>query len=255
MSCSKKLKHEEEIKNGIAFLHYAAVTVSQKDPALKSGTLAVSTWTPSMAPLVQIQHISIRFPWVLRVFVWACQWCTFRCPESLRPDTVRPCLLPCKRDCIITPYSDWSPCPSTCQPGSSLLASLHTVRPCRVSHSPNAKGIHSSWYDCELMKHTKYAHHYFSTSREIIKLSCTLRQNTATFNSVWIVSCLINVMEIQSVFSKKNIRTFVLIFTSTGADCESYIYRGNHKMHLWMDGRMDGKSKTQWKCYWLFQPI
>ncbi|XP_069032136.1 thrombospondin type-1 domain-containing protein 7A [Embiotoca jacksoni] len=40
-----------------------------------------------------------------------------KCPESLRPDTVRPCLLPCKRDCIITPYSDWSVCPSTCQAG------------------------------------------------------------------------------------------------------------------------------------------
>ncbi|XP_056154112.1 thrombospondin type-1 domain-containing protein 7A [Lampris incognitus] len=38
-----------------------------------------------------------------------------KCPESLRPDTVRPCLLPCKRDCIVTPYSEWIPCPSTCQ--------------------------------------------------------------------------------------------------------------------------------------------
>ncbi|XP_030267680.1 thrombospondin type-1 domain-containing protein 7A [Sparus aurata] len=40
-----------------------------------------------------------------------------KCPESLRPDTVRPCLLPCKRDCIVTPYSEWSPCPTTCQAG------------------------------------------------------------------------------------------------------------------------------------------
>uniref|UniRef100_A0AAR2LAI8 Thrombospondin type-1 domain-containing protein 7A n=1 Tax=Pygocentrus nattereri TaxID=42514 RepID=A0AAR2LAI8_PYGNA len=38
-----------------------------------------------------------------------------KCPESLRPETVRPCLLPCKRDCIVTPYSDWTPCPTTCQ--------------------------------------------------------------------------------------------------------------------------------------------
>uniref|UniRef100_A0A3Q3WEJ1 Thrombospondin type-1 domain-containing protein 7A n=1 Tax=Mola mola TaxID=94237 RepID=A0A3Q3WEJ1_MOLML len=43
-----------------------------------------------------------------------------KCPESLRPDTVRPCLLPCKRDCIVTPYSDWSPCPLTCKAGISL---------------------------------------------------------------------------------------------------------------------------------------
>uniref|UniRef100_A0A8C1ZUP2 Thrombospondin type-1 domain-containing protein 7A n=1 Tax=Cyprinus carpio TaxID=7962 RepID=A0A8C1ZUP2_CYPCA len=46
--------------------------------------------------------------------------CFYRCPESLRPDTVRPCLLPCKRDCIVTPYSDWTPCPSTCQTGGAV---------------------------------------------------------------------------------------------------------------------------------------
>uniref|UniRef100_A0A8B9KE92 Thrombospondin type-1 domain-containing protein 7A n=1 Tax=Astyanax mexicanus TaxID=7994 RepID=A0A8B9KE92_ASTMX len=40
-----------------------------------------------------------------------------KCPESLRPETVRPCLLPCKRDCIVTPYSDWTPCPSSCNAG------------------------------------------------------------------------------------------------------------------------------------------
>uniref|UniRef100_A0A4W4HJ75 Thrombospondin type-1 domain-containing protein 7A n=1 Tax=Electrophorus electricus TaxID=8005 RepID=A0A4W4HJ75_ELEEL len=43
-----------------------------------------------------------------------------KCPESIRPDTVRPCLLPCKRDCIVTPYSDWTPCPSTCQAGGAM---------------------------------------------------------------------------------------------------------------------------------------
>ncbi|XP_042563094.1 thrombospondin type-1 domain-containing protein 7A-like, partial [Clupea harengus] len=43
-----------------------------------------------------------------------------KCPESLRPETVRPCLLPCKRDCVVTPYSDWSPCPATCQTGLKL---------------------------------------------------------------------------------------------------------------------------------------
>ncbi|XP_063755232.1 thrombospondin type-1 domain-containing protein 7A isoform X1 [Eleginops maclovinus] len=42
-----------------------------------------------------------------------------KCPESLRPDTVRPCLLPCKRDCIVTPYSDWSVCPATCRTGGN----------------------------------------------------------------------------------------------------------------------------------------
>ncbi|XP_031134376.1 thrombospondin type-1 domain-containing protein 7A isoform X3 [Sander lucioperca] len=51
-----------------------------------------------------------------------------KCPESLRPDTVRPCLLPCKRDCIITPYSDWSPCPSTCQPGGNTKKKQYRKR-------------------------------------------------------------------------------------------------------------------------------
>ncbi|MBZ3873498.1 Thrombospondin type-1 domain-containing protein 7A [Sciurus carolinensis] len=40
-----------------------------------------------------------------------------KCPESLRPETVRPCLLPCRKDCIMTPYSDWTPCPSSCREG------------------------------------------------------------------------------------------------------------------------------------------
>uniref|UniRef100_A0A8C6PXE4 Thrombospondin type-1 domain-containing protein 7A n=1 Tax=Nothobranchius furzeri TaxID=105023 RepID=A0A8C6PXE4_NOTFU len=42
-----------------------------------------------------------------------------KCPDSLRPDTVRPCLLPCKRDCVVTPYSSWSPCPTACPAGNT----------------------------------------------------------------------------------------------------------------------------------------
>ncbi|XP_067891137.1 thrombospondin type-1 domain-containing protein 7B isoform X4 [Heterodontus francisci] len=45
-----------------------------------------------------------------------------RCPESTRPETVRPCLLPCKKDCIVTPFSDWTPCPTICQQGNSSFA-------------------------------------------------------------------------------------------------------------------------------------
>ncbi|XP_075443351.1 thrombospondin type-1 domain-containing protein 7A [Ascaphus truei] len=40
-----------------------------------------------------------------------------KCPESFRPETMRPCLLPCRKDCIVTPYSDWTPCPTSCQEG------------------------------------------------------------------------------------------------------------------------------------------
>uniref|UniRef100_A0A672YXA7 Thrombospondin, type I, domain containing 7Ba n=1 Tax=Sphaeramia orbicularis TaxID=375764 RepID=A0A672YXA7_9TELE len=37
-----------------------------------------------------------------------------RCPDSTRPETVRPCVLPCKKDCMVTPFSEWTACPSTC---------------------------------------------------------------------------------------------------------------------------------------------
>ncbi|XP_034549450.1 thrombospondin type-1 domain-containing protein 7B [Notolabrus celidotus] len=39
-----------------------------------------------------------------------------RCSDSARPETTRPCLLPCKKDCIVTPFSEWTACPSSCMP-------------------------------------------------------------------------------------------------------------------------------------------
>lgn len=73
-----------------------------------------------------------------------------RCPESLRPETVRPCLLPCKRDCIVTPYSDWSPCPSTCQRGMSLLMChtciIKTIHSMDCICSPNPALLHCKMF-------------------------------------------------------------------------------------------------------------
>ncbi|XP_042638425.1 thrombospondin type-1 domain-containing protein 7B [Orycteropus afer afer] len=43
------------------------------------------------------------------------------CPDSTRPETVRPCLLPCKKNCIVTPFSEWTPCPSLCQSGNATI--------------------------------------------------------------------------------------------------------------------------------------
>uniref|UniRef100_A0A8C1KEC3 Thrombospondin type-1 domain-containing protein 7A n=1 Tax=Cyprinus carpio TaxID=7962 RepID=A0A8C1KEC3_CYPCA len=40
-----------------------------------------------------------------------------KCPEAPRPESVRPCLLPCKRDCIVTPFSEWTECPISCGAG------------------------------------------------------------------------------------------------------------------------------------------
>ncbi|XP_061597146.1 thrombospondin type-1 domain-containing protein 7A [Cololabis saira] len=51
-----------------------------------------------------------------------------KCPESLRPDTVRPCLLPCKRDCMVSPYSDWSACPPACPAGGNMKKKQYRKR-------------------------------------------------------------------------------------------------------------------------------
>ncbi|XP_073401660.1 thrombospondin type-1 domain-containing protein 7B isoform X1 [Dendrobates tinctorius] len=42
-----------------------------------------------------------------------------RCPESTKPDTFRSCTLPCTKDCIVTLFSNWTPCPKACQPGNA----------------------------------------------------------------------------------------------------------------------------------------
>ncbi|XP_040827450.1 thrombospondin type-1 domain-containing protein 7B [Ochotona curzoniae] len=46
---------------------------------------------------------------------------TKRCPDSTRPETVRPCFLPCKKDCVVTAFSEWTPCPKLCQPGNATV--------------------------------------------------------------------------------------------------------------------------------------
>ncbi|KAL2087598.1 hypothetical protein ACEWY4_016426 [Coilia grayii] len=37
-----------------------------------------------------------------------------RCPISSRPLSERMCELPCPVSCVVTPFSEWSPCPDTC---------------------------------------------------------------------------------------------------------------------------------------------
>lgn len=53
------------------------------------------------------------------LFCFICLWIR-RCPESVRPEAVRPCLLPCRKDCVVTLFSEWTPCPTACQPGKPL---------------------------------------------------------------------------------------------------------------------------------------
>ncbi|XP_072198495.1 thrombospondin type-1 domain-containing protein 7B [Excalfactoria chinensis] len=51
-----------------------------------------------------------------------------RCPDSTRPETVRPCLLPCKKDCIVTPFSEWTRCPTVCQHGNATAVKQSRYR-------------------------------------------------------------------------------------------------------------------------------
>uniref|UniRef100_A0A803WA16 Thrombospondin type-1 domain-containing protein 7A n=1 Tax=Ficedula albicollis TaxID=59894 RepID=A0A803WA16_FICAL len=51
-----------------------------------------------------------------------------RCPESIRPEVVRPCLLPCRKDCVVTLFSEWTPCPTACQPGNATAVKQSRYR-------------------------------------------------------------------------------------------------------------------------------
>uniref|UniRef100_A0A8B9RHX2 Thrombospondin type-1 domain-containing protein 7A n=1 Tax=Astyanax mexicanus TaxID=7994 RepID=A0A8B9RHX2_ASTMX len=39
-----------------------------------------------------------------------------KCPDGPRPASVRSCVLPCKKDCIVTAFSEWTSCPTSCEP-------------------------------------------------------------------------------------------------------------------------------------------
>ncbi|KAM4697904.1 thrombospondin type-1 domain-containing protein 7B [Rhinophrynus dorsalis] len=53
---------------------------------------------------------------------------TKRCPESTRPETFRHCLLPCKKDCVVTLFSEWTSCPTLCQPGNTTAVKQSRYR-------------------------------------------------------------------------------------------------------------------------------
>uniref|UniRef100_H3D083 Thrombospondin type-1 domain-containing protein 7A n=1 Tax=Tetraodon nigroviridis TaxID=99883 RepID=H3D083_TETNG len=51
-----------------------------------------------------------------------------RCSDSARPEAIRPCAFPCKRDCVVTPFSEWTACPSTCLPDNATVATQSRYR-------------------------------------------------------------------------------------------------------------------------------
>ncbi|XP_046701231.1 thrombospondin type-1 domain-containing protein 7B isoform X2 [Silurus meridionalis] len=51
-----------------------------------------------------------------------------RCPDSARLDSVQSCVLPCKRDCVVTLFSEWTVCPHTCLPANSTTPTQSRYR-------------------------------------------------------------------------------------------------------------------------------
>lgn len=91
-----------------------------EDTSVPSANSSISRAIPGTAVNDAFCSVGMQTRKVICVRVNVGQVPPKKCPESLRPETVRPCLLPCKRDCVVTPYSDWTPCPSICQTGGSV---------------------------------------------------------------------------------------------------------------------------------------
>lgn len=83
----------------------------------RAGELGMDTYCQNGKETQNLSsQILLRLLW--RILV---SWFYLRCPESSRPDSIRSCPLPCKTDCIITPFSEWSTCPSSCLSGKHIF--------------------------------------------------------------------------------------------------------------------------------------
>ncbi|KAG5271570.1 hypothetical protein AALO_G00181530 [Alosa alosa] len=83
-----------------------------EDPSVASTNASLSTSKASCSMGLQTRK-------VICVKVNVGQVPPKKCPEGPRPEAVRPCLLPCKRDCLVTPFSEWSACTPSCEPGAA----------------------------------------------------------------------------------------------------------------------------------------
>ncbi|XP_075922309.1 thrombospondin type-1 domain-containing protein 7A isoform X2 [Petromyzon marinus] len=126
---------------------------------------AASTGETACAPGVQTRK-------VICVRVNVGQVSAKKCPENLRPDPVRRCLVLCRKDCVVTPYSDWTPCSLTCLHEGMLPArqsryrmvvqraanggrecpdALYEERPCDVPPCPKYRWKTHKWRRCQLV--------------------------------------------------------------------------------------------------------
>ncbi|KAM6967936.1 thrombospondin type-1 domain-containing protein 7A-like [Aplochiton taeniatus] len=79
-----------------------------------------------------------------------------KCPDGPRPGTVRPCRLACKKDCMVTPFSDWTACPPSCDAAGNIVKKKQTRN--RLVIQPPSNGgqdcpeVLEEERDCELTK-------------------------------------------------------------------------------------------------------
>ncbi|XP_032818066.2 thrombospondin type-1 domain-containing protein 7A-like isoform X1 [Petromyzon marinus] len=98
---------------------------------------------------------------------------TDRCPLSQAPMSRRACLVPCRRDCTLSPFSDWTPCPDPCRQtdgaptprqwrfrvviqrasggGRPCPKSLSDMRPCPTRPCPQYRWRTHRWGQCHLL--------------------------------------------------------------------------------------------------------
>ncbi|XP_041663347.1 thrombospondin type-1 domain-containing protein 7B [Cheilinus undulatus] len=92
-----------------------------EDASMNISGLNLWNETPSCGVGVQIRRVS-------------CMKMNFgpvqnkRCSESTRPESIQPCSLACKKDCIVTPFSEWSACPTSCIPDNTTQTTQSRYR-------------------------------------------------------------------------------------------------------------------------------
>uniref|UniRef100_A0AAQ6I9L7 Thrombospondin type-1 domain-containing protein 7A n=1 Tax=Anabas testudineus TaxID=64144 RepID=A0AAQ6I9L7_ANATE len=101
-----------------------------EDTSMDLNGTSFSNGTPNCAVGVQIRKVNC-------IKTNAGPVISKRCSDSSRPESVRPCFLPCKKDCIVTPFSEWTACPSTCMPGKNATAATQSRYRTIIQRSAN----------------------------------------------------------------------------------------------------------------------
>ncbi|CAH2305417.1 thrombospondin type-1 domain-containing 7B [Pelobates cultripes] len=98
---------------------WSSCSVNNAIPSLN----ATVSWNGNASCGVGIQHRKI-----FCIKSNAGQVTNKRCPVSTRPETIRPCQLDCKKDCVVTLFSEWTPCHSVCRPGNGTFVKQSRYR-------------------------------------------------------------------------------------------------------------------------------